>query len=93
MFVETSLEVSPALSPKPLTPAAETLPLPFVQNSLFLKQKLERCWEAAVGMAAVPMDARCGSGDAAAAASLVLVGLSLPEEQNFSILPVSVGRC
>lgn len=33
MFVETSLEVSPALSPKPLTPAVEALPLPSMCDS------------------------------------------------------------
>lgn len=59
MFVETSLEVSSALSPKPLTPAVETLPLLFMRNSLVLKQKLELCWGSCYLGGCLVLEQRC----------------------------------
>lgn len=57
MFVETSLEVSPALSPKPLTPTVDTLPPPFIPSSLILSRSWSFAGESGLGTAAAWVDA------------------------------------
>lgn len=61
MFVETSLEVSPALSPKPLAPTVEALPPPFIPSSLIFSRSWSFAGESGLGTAAAPVDACVGA--------------------------------
>lgn len=85
MFVETSLEVSPALSPKPLTPTVDTLPPLFIPSSLILSRSWSFAGESGLGTAAAWVDACVRAEMQLLWPSVVLVGLSLPTEQKSSI--------